>query len=140
MTSAVCRADADGTESWSFDVVVIGGGQAAGRQVDLSIGTGNPLPPQRLRGRDLFWWLTRLRLIRLPAGTRGVTDVLGLYVVGLSWQHTRGSALLGFVADDPRHLAPLARRHSDDLAMARSRRSVPVDPHTASRGARSHGR
>ena len=28
---------------------------------------------------------------------RGVTDVPGLYFLGLSWQHTRGSALLGWV-------------------------------------------
>jgi putative flavoprotein involved in K+ transport len=31
---------------------------------------------------------------------RGVTQVPGLYFIGLSWQHTRGSALLGFVNDD----------------------------------------
>jgi len=31
---------------------------------------------------------------------RGVTDVPGLFFVGLSWQHTRGSALIGFVGDD----------------------------------------
>ena len=31
---------------------------------------------------------------------RGVTEVPGLYFLGLSWQHTRGSALLGFIADD----------------------------------------
>jgi putative flavoprotein involved in K+ transport len=36
---------------------------------------------------------------------RGVTDVPGLYVLGLSWQYTRGSALLGFVADDAAYLA-----------------------------------
>ena len=36
---------------------------------------------------------------------RGVTDVPGLYFVGLSWQHTRGSALLGFVNDDAAFLA-----------------------------------
>ncbi len=142
--------------------------------------------PQRLLGRDLFWWLTRLGLMRVPAesrlgrrvqargefviGTsrrtsasgpgsrfrprlvgaegrtvrfadgstldvgvvvwatgyrsdyswisipgvvrdgrvahrRGVTDVPGLYFLGLSWQHTRGSALLGFVDDDASHIA-----------------------------------
>jgi hypothetical protein len=33
---------------------------------------------------------------------RGVTDVPGLYFLGLPWQHTRGSALLGFVAPTPR--------------------------------------
>jgi putative flavoprotein involved in K+ transport len=36
---------------------------------------------------------------------RGVTDVPGLYFLGLSWQYTRGSALLGFVADDAAYLA-----------------------------------
>jgi putative flavoprotein involved in K+ transport len=36
---------------------------------------------------------------------RGVTDVPGLYFLGLTWQHTRGSALLGFVKDDAAYLA-----------------------------------
>jgi putative flavoprotein involved in K+ transport len=31
--------------------------------------------------------------------------VPGLYFLGLSWQHTRGSALLGFVADDAAFIA-----------------------------------
>jgi putative flavoprotein involved in K+ transport len=184
--------------------LVVGGGNsgfqiaeelAADRPVDLSIGSENPLLPQRPLGRDLFWWLTRLRLIRVPAGSRlgrrmqsrgefvigtsrrqlegkgvrirprlvatdgrsvtfadgstldvdavvwatgyrsdyswidiptvlqdgrvvhrrGVTDVPGLYFVGLAWQHTRGSALLGFVDEDATHLARLARRHRDAL-------------------------
>jgi putative flavoprotein involved in K+ transport len=175
-------------------VLVVGGGNsgfqiaeelAAGRQVDLSIGARNPMLPQRLFGRDLFWWLTRLGLMRVTAtsrlgrrmrargefiigtnrrrlqragvrlrprlvdaegnvvrfadgGTleartviwstgfrsdyswvhipglvngkriahrRGVTEVPGLYFLGLSWQYTRGSALLGFVHDDAAYLA-----------------------------------
>jgi putative flavoprotein involved in K+ transport len=175
-------------------VLVVGGGNsgfqiaeelAASRQVDLSIGTKYPMLPQRLGGRDLFWWLTRLRLMRVTADSRlgrrvqargefvigtnprnlnragvrfrprlddvdgrtvrfadgstldvgvvvwatgyrsdyswidipqfvrdgrvahrrGVTDVAGLYFLGLSWQHTRGSALLGFVNDDAVYLA-----------------------------------
>src|SRR3954469_10904957 len=36
---------------------------------------------------------------------RGVSDVRGLYFLGLSWQHTRGSALLGFVKDDAEFIA-----------------------------------
>jgi putative flavoprotein involved in K+ transport len=36
---------------------------------------------------------------------RGVTDVPGLYFLGLSWQHTRGSALLGWVQDDAQYIA-----------------------------------
>jgi putative flavoprotein involved in K+ transport len=41
-----------------------------------------------------------------------VTEVPGLYFLGLSWQHTRGSALLGFVNDDAAFLADrIAARH-----------------------------
>jgi putative flavoprotein involved in K+ transport len=175
-------------------VLVVGGGNsgfqiaeelAATRTVDLSIATTYPMLPQRRLGRDLFWWLTRLGLLRVTVtsrvgqrmsrrdvviGTnrkrleragvrfrprlvdadgrtvrfadhslledvgvvvwatgyrsdyawihipgvvreghvvhrRGVSEVPGLYFLGLSWQHTRGSALLGFVADDAAHLA-----------------------------------
>ena len=174
-------------------VLVVGGGNsgfqiaeelAATRQVDLSIATRAPILPQRLAGKDLFWWLTRLGLMHVAAGSRlgqrmssrefiigssrrrlqaagvrfrpavagadgrtvrfadgasldvqvviwatgyrpdyswihipgvahdgtvvhrrGATDVPGLYFVGLSWQHTRGSALLGFVNDDAAYLA-----------------------------------
>ena len=181
-------------------VLVVGGGNsgfqiaeelAATRQVDLSIATGYPMLPQRLAGRDLFWWLTRLGLLRVTVtsrpgqrmsrrdvviGTnrrrlqkagvrfrprlvdaegrtvrfadhslledvgvvvwatgyrpnydwiqipgvmreghvvhrRGVTDVPGLYFLGLSWQHTRGSALLGFVNDDATYLADRIAAH-----------------------------
>jgi putative flavoprotein involved in K+ transport len=175
-------------------VLVVGGGNsgfqiaeelAATRTVDLSIATTYPMLPQRLAGRDLFWWLTRLGLLRVTVtsrpgrrmsrrdfviGTnrkrleragvrfrprlvdaeghrvrfadhrlledvgvvvwatgygpdyawidipgvvreghvvhrRGVTEIPGLYFLGLSWQHPRGSALLGFVNDDAAYLA-----------------------------------
>jgi putative flavoprotein involved in K+ transport len=36
---------------------------------------------------------------------RGVTASPGLYFLGMPWQHTRGSALLGWVKDDARHIA-----------------------------------
>jgi putative flavoprotein involved in K+ transport len=36
---------------------------------------------------------------------RGVTDVPGLYFLGLTWQHTRGSALLGWVREDAAFIA-----------------------------------
>jgi len=42
---------------------------------------------------------------------RGVTDVPGLYFLGLSWQHTRGSALLGFVGEDAAHLTEHLTKH-----------------------------
>jgi putative flavoprotein involved in K+ transport len=181
-------------------VLVVGGGNsgfqiaaelAASRQVHLSIGASYPMLRQRLLGRDLFWWLTRLGLMRVPAqsrlgrrvqargefiiGTsrrtleqagvrfrprltgaesrtvrfddgstleanvvvwatgyrpdyswiaipgvvhdggvahrRGVTDIPGLYFLGLSWQHTRGSALLGFVNDDASYLTDRIAAH-----------------------------
>jgi putative flavoprotein involved in K+ transport len=189
-------------------VLVVGGGNsgfqiaeelAATRQVDLSVGSKNAMLPQRLAGRDLFWWLTRLGLMRVSAASRlgrrvqargefvigssrrrleragvrfwprlvdadgrtvrfadggtvevgvvvwatgfrpdyswihipgvvdggrvahrrGVTDVAGLYFLGLSWQHTRGSALLGFVNDDAAYLADhIAQRHATTAAEA----------------------
>ena len=43
---------------------------------------------------------------------RGVTDIPGLYFVGLSWQHTRGSALLGFVHQDAAYLAGRITSHA----------------------------
>ncbi len=36
---------------------------------------------------------------------RGETESPGLYFLGLSWQHTRGSALIGWVKDDAEYLA-----------------------------------
>jgi len=40
-----------------------------------------------------------------PVHQRGVTESPGLYFLGLPWQHTRGSALLGWVKDDAEFLA-----------------------------------
>ena len=34
-----------------------------------------------------------------------MTDVPGLYFLGLTWQHTRGSALIGWVKDDAEFIA-----------------------------------
>jgi putative flavoprotein involved in K+ transport len=192
-------------------VLVVGGGNsgfqiaeelATSRQVDLSIATTYPMLPQRLAGRDLFWWLTRLGLLRVTVtsrpgrrmsrrdfviGTnrrqlerkgvrfrprlvdaedrtvrfadhrlledvgvvvwatgyrpdyawiqipgvvregqvvhrRGVAEVPGLYFLGLSWQHTRGSALLGFVNDAAAFLADRIQAHHRAAASA----SVPA--------------
>jgi putative flavoprotein involved in K+ transport len=36
---------------------------------------------------------------------RGITQSPGLYFIGLTWQHTRGSALIGWVADDAAYIA-----------------------------------
>jgi hypothetical protein len=34
-----------------------------------------------------------------------VTDIPGLFLLGLAWQHTRGSALIGWVKDDAEFIA-----------------------------------
>jgi len=174
-------------------VLVVGGGNtgfqiakelAATHTVHLAVGSRQMPLPQRFLGRDLFWWLTKTRLltktiesrlgrrlrdrdtligssprqlkrdgvelkpraiaasgrtvsfadgseldvdaviwatgyrsnhswINLPVADpnggvrhrRGVTDVPGLYFLGLSWQHTRGSALLGWVKHDAEFIA-----------------------------------
>lgn len=197
-------------------VLVIGGGNSgfqiaeelvATRQVDLSIGAKAPMLPQRLAGKDLFWWLTHLGLMRVTAESRlgrrlrarpdfiigssrrrlrqagvtfrprltgaggqtvhfadgstldagvviwatgyrpdyswihipgvtrdgqvahrrGVTDIPGLYFLGLAWQHTRGSALLGFVNDDATYLAGriAAHRHTTDAVTPGPASSLP---------------
>jgi putative flavoprotein involved in K+ transport len=40
----------------------------------------------------------------VPIHHRGVSPVQGLYFLGLPWLHTTGSALIGFVASDAKHL------------------------------------
>jgi len=174
--------------------LVVGGGNtgfqiakelSATHEVALSVGSRQKPLPQRLLGRDLFWWLTKAHVldktidsrlgrklstrdtligssprelrkrfgvglrprlidadgrgvrfedggelevdaviwatgyrldhswIELPIfgpdgrlrHRRGVTDVSGLYFLGLTWQHTRGSALIGWVGDDAEFIA-----------------------------------
>jgi putative flavoprotein involved in K+ transport len=175
-------------------VLVVGGGNtgfqiaqelSASRETHLSIGSRQTPLPQRLLGRDLFWYLDRTGLIRKTTASRigrrmssrdtligstprrlrkhhgvqlhgravradgatihfedgtrvdptsvvwatgfrvdhswidapifdtgggvvhrrGVTEAPGLYFLGLTWQHTRGSALLGWVKDDAEFIA-----------------------------------
>jgi putative flavoprotein involved in K+ transport len=82
---------------------------ASGGEVSFSDGTA--LAP------GAVIWATGYTLdhswIRLPvfdeqgrvAHERGVTRSPGLYLLGMPWQHTRGSALLGWVEDDAEHVA-----------------------------------
>jgi putative flavoprotein involved in K+ transport len=187
------------------EVLVVGGGNsgfqiagelAATRKVTLAVGQRAPSLPQRLLGKDLFWWLSgvgfmkvstdsrlgrklakrdvligssprglrrsgvtlRKRLtnligrralfddgneqdidviiwatgyrsdfswIEIPGiknadGTivhrRGITDASGLFFIGLPWQHTRGSALIGFVKDDAAFIAAHIHSRLEDPA------------------------
>jgi len=175
-------------------VLVVGGGNtgfqiaeelSGTREVHLSIGSRQTPLPQRILGRDLFWYLEKTGLIRKSTETRighrlqgretligsnpralrkrhgvrlhpqavgasgrtirfsdgseldvatviwatgfrpdhswidapifddqglavhrrGVTDSPGLYFLGLSWQYTRGSALIGWVVEDAKYIA-----------------------------------
>ena len=185
-------------------VLVVGGGNtgfqiakelSATHKVALSIGSRQRPLPQRVLGRDLFWWLTMTRLInktvesrlarrlstrdaligsspgeltkrygvelrprlvdvdgrrasfedgselevdaviwatgyrpeyswiKLPVfddggrlrHRRGVTEISGLYFLGLTWQYTRGSALIGFVRDDAEFIAERIAGHPSSL-------------------------
>jgi putative flavoprotein involved in K+ transport len=181
-------------------VLVIGGGNtgyqiahelAATRETHIAIGTPQAALPQRLFGRDLFFFLTKTGLIRKSAESRlgqrmkaketlvgplpkiakrlgvisharatgaagrtitfedqsqievdgvvwatgyrydhswiglpvtdehglikhrrGGTEIPGLYTLGLQWQWTRGSALLGFVKDDAAFIAEQIAAHA----------------------------
>jgi putative flavoprotein involved in K+ transport len=83
---------------------------AAGRTVTFADGTAAQY--------DVVVWATGFRTshswIDIPDVTddqgrilhrRGVTPSPGLYLLGLTWQHTRGSALLGWVGADAAFLA-----------------------------------
>ena len=47
---------------------------------------------------------------------RGVTDIPGLMFVGLTLQHTRGSALIGWVTHDAEYIAERIREHQESNA------------------------
>jgi len=58
---------------------------------------------------------------------RGVTDSPGLYFLGLTWQHTRGSALLGWVKDDAEFIAQQIDAFRPIAQDEARRRSVQAD-------------
>jgi len=58
---------------------------------------------------------------------RGVTDVAGLYVLGLAWLHTRGSALLGWVKDDAEFIAAKIEAGARRQVAASSHHRQPAD-------------
>jgi putative flavoprotein involved in K+ transport len=93
-----------------------GGVQLRPRAVKAEGGTITFEDGSRLSPAAVVWatgYRTDYSWIELPVvaddGTarhrRGVSNVSGLYFLGLPWQYTRGSALLGWVKDDARFIA-----------------------------------
>jgi putative flavoprotein involved in K+ transport len=79
-------------------VLVVGAGNsglqiaaelAATRPVTVAVGTRPPMLPQRLFGRDLFWWLSRLGLITKTADSRLARRLQkkGDLVIGTRWRN-----------------------------------------------------
>jgi hypothetical protein len=88
--------------------------------VVLSVGSRQMPLPQRLLGRDLFWWLTKTRLLRTTVESR----------LGQRMRHrdtligSRGSALLGWVKDDAEFIAERIAERAE--ALARDKEAVHV--------------
>ena len=57
--------------------------------------------------RPNFTWIEGLELDKhsYPINYRGVSNIKGLYFLGLPWMYTRGSATLGGVSKDAKYLA-----------------------------------
>jgi putative flavoprotein involved in K+ transport len=89
---------------------------------------------------DAVVWATGFRLdhsfVELPVfddrgqvkHERGVTELPGLYFLGLPWQHTRGSALLGWVKDDAGYIAQRIGAYARRNATAEPSTAVVLDP------------
>lgn len=63
---------------------------AAGREVTVAVGSRPRPVPQRPLGRELFWWLDRSGVLRLPTSSRLAHRVHGRELaVGTSWRRLR---------------------------------------------------
>lgn len=60
------------------------------------------------------------------AHRRGVTEIPGLYFLGLTWQHTRGSALLGWVGEDAKYIAEEIEAFRAGATPSETRSPTPV--------------
>jgi putative flavoprotein involved in K+ transport len=104
--------------------------QVQGRQVTFSDGA-------RVEPNAVIWatgFVLDHSLVKAPvfddAGhvmhRRGVTDAPGLYFLGLLWQHTRGSALLGWVKDDAAFIAERIAEHAERRVPAAGPEQEPI--------------
>ena len=57
---------------------------------------------------------------------RGVTEISGIYFLGLTWQYTRGSALLGWVKEDANFIAEQVARRAGERIPARTEHHEPA--------------
>jgi hypothetical protein len=77
---------------------------------------------RKLSERDVLIGSSARRLRRVKGASdrivhrRGMTDASGLFFVGLTWQYTRGSALIGFVDDDAAFIAGRIDPHLENRA------------------------
>lgn len=99
------------------------GVHVTGRVVDVRGGTVMTEDGRRIVPASVVWatgfrpdfgWIDAPVLDErgIPVHRRGVTDLPGLYFLGLSWLHTRGSALVGWVGRDAEYLAGVIRERA----------------------------
>ena len=62
------------------------------------------------------------------AHRRGVTGSPGLYFLGLLWQHTRGSALIGWVGEDAEYIADQIQTFNPALPTQPTSEAIGADP------------
>ena len=68
--------------------------------------------------RPNFSWIEGLELTKdgYPKHNRGISNIEGLYFIGLPWLHTRGSATLGGIKKDAQYLANYIEAEEKTLA------------------------
>ena len=68
--------------------------------------------------RPNFSWIEGLELSKdgYPKHNRGISNIKGLYFIGLPWLHTRGSATLGGIKKDAQYLANYIEAEEKTLA------------------------
>ena len=89
----------------SADGRTIGFSDGTAIDVDAVLWATGYRPDHSWIGLPVFGDDGRLRHVR------GVTEAPGLFFLGLSWQHTRGSALIGFLRDDASFVAEQFAAH-----------------------------
>jgi putative flavoprotein involved in K+ transport len=66
---------------------------------------------------------------------RGLTDLPGLYFLGLYWQWTRGSALIGWVKDDAEFIADQIHSFQKRASLERDTKGTPTPVSASNEGA-----